>query len=219
MIEFLKEWVLSVTVVSILLILVEILLPSGKTKKFVNLVSGFILILTIVQPFFSKVFSNIDLDELFNRNNSYISAIAQVSADKDSKKLKEKQSAQILSIYMQRVNERIVELAEEIDGVKEAASEVIVNEDYNSQYYGEIKKIYVYVYLKLKNKDKPQNRIAPDVNIEKIRDIKIREGDETVIEDEKSVINDLNVELVKKLQGKIAGEFSIDIENIIISVQ
>jgi stage III sporulation protein AF len=53
MIEFLKSWVLNIATIAILLVLIEILIPSGKTKKLVNLISGFLLLITIIQPYIS----------------------------------------------------------------------------------------------------------------------------------------------------------------------
>ena len=46
--EFLKSWVLNIVMLAIFIALLEIIVPSGKIKKFVNLISGFILILSLI---------------------------------------------------------------------------------------------------------------------------------------------------------------------------
>ena len=44
MIEFIKNWVVNTVTIVMLIILIEMLIPSGKMKKIVNLVTGFILV-------------------------------------------------------------------------------------------------------------------------------------------------------------------------------
>jgi stage III sporulation protein AF len=50
---FLKEWILNIVTLSIFIILIEILIPSGKIKKVVNLVTGFILVIALINPILS----------------------------------------------------------------------------------------------------------------------------------------------------------------------
>ena len=48
-----KQWILSVAGVAVLSVLCEIILPSGKTKKYVKTVIGVVVTLALVQPLFS----------------------------------------------------------------------------------------------------------------------------------------------------------------------
>jgi stage III sporulation protein AF len=75
MINFFREWIFNLAAVSIVLVLINTLAPTGKSKKVIDLVSGFILILTIVQPFFNLFLSNFNLDEIYDQNDRYLNAI------------------------------------------------------------------------------------------------------------------------------------------------
>lgn len=48
-----KQWILSVAGVAVLSVLCEIILPSGKTKKYVKTVMGVVVTLALAQPLFS----------------------------------------------------------------------------------------------------------------------------------------------------------------------
>jgi stage III sporulation protein AF len=50
-----------------------------------------------------------------------------------------------MNVYRKRVIDKIQKSILEVDEFKEVNADVIINEDYNSQNYGEIKKIYVFL--------------------------------------------------------------------------
>jgi len=50
MLEFLKDWIGNIVTVTVIMVIIEIMLPSGKTKKFINVVSGFIILAVIMNP-------------------------------------------------------------------------------------------------------------------------------------------------------------------------
>lgn len=51
MLEFLRSWIINIVTISLILILFEIIVPSGKIKKIITLVSGFVLLIAVVNPF------------------------------------------------------------------------------------------------------------------------------------------------------------------------
>ena len=230
MINFFKEWVYNLAAVSIILILTDILLPSGKSKKFINLIKGFILILTIVQPFFNLFFSDIDLNEIFTRSNKYVDAIDEeygeirndTNNDLNAAELKKKQSTQIMNVYRKRVIDKIQKSILEVDEFKEVNADVIINEDYNSQNYGEIKKIYVYVYLPEKINKSEEEKNPIDVKIKKIEEVRINETriSKTRI-DEKRVSDTENkdLEFIGRIERKINQVFGLEKENIVVKIR
>lgn len=181
MINFFREWIFNLAAVSIVLVLINTLAPTGKSKKVIDLVSGFILILTIVQPFFNLFLSNFNLDEIYDQNDRYLNAIItetgklgeNATENFNADELKEKQNKQIINIYSKKLAENIHKLVMEVEKFQKAEVELIINEDYNSRNYGEIKKIYVNAYLPevTKANDEAKNKIG--VNIKRIEEVRI----------------------------------------------
>lgn len=243
MIDFIREWIFNLAAVGILLVLIDILAPSGKSKKVINLVSGLILILTIVQPFFNLLYSDIGFNELYDQNNEYVEAImdetgkfASVISDNfDAEELKEKQSRQIINIYGKRIAENIRKMIMEVEEFQKVEVDLIIDEDYDSHDYGKIKKIYVNAYLSDTVNEESDGRYKTDVKIEKIEEVRIdpinknsdsisnRNDDNDILLNTNNRTFDnrrdkMDAELVKKLEEKVILATGVRKENTIVSV-
>lgn len=62
MVSFFLRNVQSIIVAIIFIVIIEMLLPSGANKKYVKIVSGIYLIVTILNPFFKLFNKDFDLD-------------------------------------------------------------------------------------------------------------------------------------------------------------
>jgi len=140
MIEFLKSWVLNIVTLVTFIVLLEILIPSGKLKKFVNLVSGFILVIAMVNPFLGFLRNGVDLRGFQIPSSNFLD---KREIEENSRILNEKQMKQVVEIYREKVIGKLVDIAEEIKGIGEVTADVIINEDYNSDNFGEIKRVYI----------------------------------------------------------------------------
>jgi len=203
MIEFLKGWVLNIVGLAIFIVLLEILVPSGKTKKFINLVSGFVLIIAIITPFLNIARKGIDLKEFQIASSNFID---KREIENNSKILKEKQMRQITEVYRKKLIKQLEETTAEIEGVAGAKADVIINEDYNSDDFGEIKRVYLYLEL---SGDKQV--IKPVSKIEKIE----INGDDAV----KSESKEVDSALKKKIESRINKILGVDEKNIVISLR
>lgn len=183
MIDFLNEWILNIAAVAIILVLVEILMPPGKNKKIINLVSGFILILTIIQPFFRFLNKDISFKEVYAQSNIYAESIfgeagnaginREPSGGINAEKIREKQTTEITNIYRKKVIDEIERLVLSMDEFLDVKADLIINEDSKSYDYGGIKMIYVTVYLpneEIKVRDEHENL---NINIKQIEEIKV----------------------------------------------
>lgn len=52
MIEWIKDWTGEIIIAVIISIIIEMLVPEGKNKKYIKVVSGIYILYTIVNPFF-----------------------------------------------------------------------------------------------------------------------------------------------------------------------
>ncbi len=111
--DFLANYIKNILLCVIFSICIEMILPNDKYKKYINLVSGLILILVIIFPiknFYNKYF-------ICNRNN--------FSVDKYDKKIF------VCDIYKQSINKQINLLAKKM-GIKILDSEIEVKEENNT---------------------------------------------------------------------------------------
>uniref|UniRef100_UPI002B8A507A stage III sporulation protein AF n=1 Tax=Acetivibrio sp. TaxID=1872092 RepID=UPI002B8A507A len=72
MIEFLRSWVLNIVTLVVFIMLIEMLIPSGKVRKIVNLVTGFILVIGLINPLLQLFGNGIDLTEFHMAGSNYI---------------------------------------------------------------------------------------------------------------------------------------------------
>ncbi len=163
MLEFLRSWIVNIVTISIILILFEIIVPSGKIKKIITLVSGFVLLIAVVNPFLSLKNRGFELSETAMSDSFYID---KKEVETSSKLLEETQMKQISSVYKKKLAARIEEETRKIEGVTEANAIVEINEDFKSDRFGEITKVTVEMK---KGKDaKGVANIEPVVSVEKI---------------------------------------------------
>lgn len=163
MLEFLRSWVINIVTISIILILFEIIIPTGKIKKIINLVSGFILLIAVINPFITLRNQGFDLSENTLADSFYID---KKEVETSSKVLKETQMKQISSVYKKKLISKIQEETNNLEGVSESVVAVEINEDYSSDKYGEINK--VFVELKKGKKQYESEKVKPVISIKKV---------------------------------------------------
>ncbi len=198
MMDFLKSWVLNIVALGLLIVIFEIIVPSGKIKKFINLVAGFILIIAVINPFvtfFSKGFSFKDI-QLTDSN-----VMDQKEMEQQSKNVDDKQKQQIVEVYRSKIKKRIEDTVREMDGVSDAKANIVINEDYESENFGGI----ISVSLEVVN--------APsDKGIKPVNKVEIGK-DKEALESKKEV----DKQLKSKIEDKICKLFDIEKNSIAIT--
>lgn len=216
---FLKEWIFKIVTLSIFIILIEIFIPSGKIKKVVNLVTGLILIIALINPILSLLKMNIDLESLQFESSNFIDS-KEISINSDI--LKENQTKLMTDVYREKIIGQFEQIAKEIDKVKDAKADVIINEDYDSESFGEVQRVYLYLVINEK-----KTNIKPVLSVEKIqigkttnsKDKNKSPEDSENIEDKETIQDTADPEIEKQLKDKIHELFKIQKENIIISFE
>jgi stage III sporulation protein AF len=202
MLEFLRNWVFNIVAFVMLLVLLEILMPSGRIKKFVRLVSGFVLIIAIINPVLGLLKNEIDLNDLQISDSNFID---RREVERNSGILRQEQMRQIAEVYRNKLISQLENAVREVDEGLEAKADVIINEDYQSQDFGEIKR--VYIYLRQREKDAGEKR---DIEIEEI-DI----GRDRGIEGEGKEPGD---DIREKIEDKINRMLGVHEDDIVISL-
>lgn len=202
MIDFLKEWVLNIVILAVILVIIEMMIPSGKIKKYVSLISGFVLIIALITPFLKVFKTEWDIKEYYTNSENFID---RKEIELGSRNLEEKQTEQIIEIYRKKLIDQIEENALSIKGVKEADADVIINENYNGENFGEIKRIYLA--LRLSDND---SIVEP---VSKVKKVQI--GKEEIPGNKKEI----DPKVKEQLEEKIIRAFGVSKENIVITLQ
>lgn len=179
--ELLKLWVKDIAIIFVLISLIEIILPNDNMKRYIDMVTGLLVLTVIISPFVKFIQRDFSLDrEVLNL------AVQQINADYTADpKLLELQEKQIKDMYIGIIKEEILELVNtstecEIDSINLS----IYEEEKN---YGQIKEVEI-VLKKIKEQPNSEATIMvgkiEEIHIgdrkEKERDIKELENDELI---------------------------------------
>ena len=93
--EALKEWFMAITGVLILSVVGEGILPSGTVKKYVTILFGLLLTMTICSPFINRFDLSFDISE-----------IQQVAASQ-AKNMENKESEIVLRLYKANIAKKM----------------------------------------------------------------------------------------------------------------
>lgn len=211
MIEFIRQWLTNIAALVLFIVLIEILLPSGKMKKYVNLATGTILIIAIICPIIDFFGKGADIEKIQITTSNMMD---KMQIQNDGRLLEEEQMDQIIEVYRSKITQQMVQSVEEIDKVGHAEADVIFNEDYSSQTFGEIRRAYINISVAggENDTDKGTDDSKGVTSITKVQRVVI--GKDDIKKDQEA---DIDPEIKKQIINKITGTFGVKSENVIIS--
>ncbi|NLP06796.1 MAG: stage III sporulation protein AF [Clostridiaceae bacterium] len=226
MLEFVKNWTVNIVILVLFIVITEMLLPKGKMRKYANLMTGTILVIAIIEPvtgLFGKPF------DFSSSQTMAASAIDRKEIEKAGMLFEEEQIKQTVRLYRKRIIEQIEHQAQEVDGVEKAKADVIINEDYNSASFGEIKRIYIEAETDAADhrdagdrdsREIPAGKSSSDTeDLNLIKTPGIRKIDPVKIGDRRSMPEGTTIDkkLQEKLSERITNVFGVSREHIIIT--
>lgn len=198
---FIKDWTLNIVALVMFIIIIEILMPSGRMKKYISFVTGLILIIAIINPILKLVGNGKSLEDIqiFNSNS-----MDRMEIKINSDLLEKEKNKQIIEVYRKKIIKQLEDSLMKNGQIAEVKGDVIINEDYGSDSFGEI--IRAYAEVTLKEKD---DEVKP---VDKVEKIVI--GMDT---DDKENLAVLDETLKKQLEDRVTVLFGIDRDKIAIS--
>ncbi|MDP4092059.1 MAG: stage III sporulation protein AF, partial [Bacillota bacterium] len=166
----------------------------------------FILIIAIINPFISLLSKGIDIKD-FQLADSNI--LDQKELEEQSKLVDEKQKQQIIQVYKDKLNKKIEESLNDIEGISAVTSSVTINEDYNSENFGALEK----VVLEISQSD-GKSDVVP---VSKVDKIEVREGDTPKEASVQSGQKEISGKLKEQVETKLNKVFQLDKESILIT--
>ncbi len=216
MIETLKEIVINLVTLVIVMVILEILMPGGNFKKLIKLVSGFVLIIAIMNPVLEMFGKSLDLNDYLIQDSNLMDKKVLLQ---EKTILNQVQMEQITKNYKKKLADQIEKDIKNMSMSGRIKAEVIVNEDFNSEGYGEIEKARLEIIS-----DEKENEIQPAIKIEKIEfDTRTKnrkeyeekneteeKGEEIIFEDESKI------KLKHEIQKRINTLVGLSEENVTV---
>jgi stage III sporulation protein AF len=205
--EFLKGWIINIVVTMIFVTFIEIMVPEGSMRKYINLVVGLLVMIVIINPFLNLLASDFDM-------GSKILEMSRAIDLKDTKlqaeNLETGQRENIVRVYKNRLEEQIARQVMETNLTASVRAEVFIDEDYESEGFGNIESIRVIV-LNAEQNEKKSGKVEVD-KVEIKINTKSHENAVSIVSQHKGTIE-------QDISDYLAGIYGISPDNIDVIIQ
>ena len=204
--NFLNTWLQGIIVCVIIATIIELILPSGSTKKYIKVVLGMFIVFNIITPVINKITKNnfeissiINMDEYSKKMKTYeTSSQNQVSSNANEQTIKQ--------IYISKLEKDIKnKLKEKNYTVSKIEIEINENEEYS------IKQINLLVQ---KDEEETEEKQENAIEIENIETINIQVN-ENIIPEQKE--ENISTNEISKIKQYLASEYQINEKQININ--
>ena len=203
MITFLRTWANQMIVALMIATIFEMILPNGKNQKYIKMVLGLYVLLTIIQPVMAKVTGNhLEISEFDYKKYFSNDALETFSQD-----FEENNSKLIEQAYIDNIKNDL-QLKIKQKGYSVVRCDITILKDETSDLYGSIEKIELVL-----NREQEAEEKEKDNQIIAIEEVEVDRSNPTVQADEKENLTQKEkVELIEYL----ANEYSIHQDKIFI---
>jgi len=206
MIEWLKTWSNQIIVATIIAIILEMLLPEGNNKKYIKMIIGVYVLITVINPVITKVTGNSLVIENFEYNKYFDDSISISSSSEEFEKTNSKL---ITQAYIESIENDIKSKIEQ-KGYKVLDCKINIIGDENPEKYGTLTNIY----LQLSTQEEESENTSNFNNIQ-IENFEINVNNtKAENEQEKIKIKDIDIEVLKEY---LSNEYSLAKEFININ--
>ena len=204
--NFLNTWLQGIIVCVIIATIIELILPSGSTKKYIKVVLGMFIVFNIITPVINKITKNnfeissiINMDEYSKKMKTYeTSSQNQVSSNANEQTIKQ--------IYISKLEKDIKnKLKEKNYTVSKIEIEINENEEYS------IKQINLLVQ---KDEEEIEKKQENAIEIENIETINIQVNENIVPEQKEE---NISTNEISKIKQYLASEYQINEKQININ--
>jgi stage III sporulation protein AF len=101
MIEFLRGWIINIVIISILITILEAIIPNNSFKSYIKMVGGFLIIIALINPFIKLLTNNINIDK------GVFSSIDVSSMNYSKEKINSSNEDQIEELYINNMTSAI----------------------------------------------------------------------------------------------------------------
>ncbi|KUK34187.1 MAG: Stage III sporulation protein AF [Caldanaerobacter subterraneus] len=136
--EFLKDWITQIIYIAILLIVLELLVPSSSLKKYAKVAIGFVIMITILNPLINFLKGGANIEAYVFKNDYFLK---NINIEQISKEAEKQRDNLIVAEYKKRLIEQIKEKLLNLYEIEGVGVDVSFIEDLNDKEFGKIKEI------------------------------------------------------------------------------
>ena len=140
--DFLRTWILNITVIIVFVMFLDTVMPGSSMKRYINVVVGLLVIIVVIEPFVLVKDYAATFNEEFVEASGYIDKSGE--GDK-SQEITKYQQQQAIEIFEENLRDKLADLVEKSAGTDygEAAIKLEVDKDFGSKSFGSIKSVSV----------------------------------------------------------------------------
>ena len=134
--EFVYSWIKDLVLLFVIISLVELIMPKGTMRRYINFVVGLLIIFTVINPFINL--SNLDFQlerELFRNIDNQI--------EDSEEDMISNQDAQIESIYKEKIAKEVIAYLENNTDYKVASLDLQI--DKAQENFGAISSLAIWI--------------------------------------------------------------------------
>jgi len=163
--EGIKSWVMSIAAAAVLMVILDLLIPESKIRKFTQLITGFIIMFIIINPA-AEIIGNKGNGIFGNLRSENILFGSQ--PDRITNANQREQARQTFELYREMLLSDIHNRLNVYKEIEKAEVDIVLNENINSEKYGQIRKIYINLIFSEagKNEEDANKKIASEISKE-----------------------------------------------------
>lgn len=207
MLDLIYDWIKNIIIFLVLTTIITNLLGKSAYKKYVNLITGIILLILVVSPLF-KLFDLEDNLDYFFSTNYLLAESKDINIKFDDMEDNKKEA--IFLEYKEKIKAQIGTILESEDLYIKSIALTIDEED-DSKTYGQIKELDITAsYVRVKALD--DSKKIDKINIGKIKIGENNESDQTKV---REILTPSEINVKKRLSDF----YNMNPDNINISIQ
>lgn len=158
--EFIYSWLKDIVVLFVIITLVDLIMPKGNMKRYIDVFIGLILIYMVISPFLKLASIDFKLDRSIVESFSF--------HESDNIDFIKEQSGKIEELYVEKLNSRIKLLVE--DSTEYKMDSIDIDIERKEEYFGEIKSIEIFLLKELNGNATKNNG---EIDIQKVKKISL----------------------------------------------
>jgi stage III sporulation protein AF len=191
----------NIIFIILIAVFLEMLLPMKETRRFLEVVVGLFVLITILNPIVSLIQQEPYMEELDIQEGNQQELDEILS---QGKKLQQVQAEQARSNYGMRIEEQIAVIAQMVPGVEQAEAKVQFAAGSSLDSVGVIEKVEVVI-----KKDRSQSIVDP------IKRVSIEPGDGEQAEE----VEESDKELLEQVQTTVASLYGIAPSKVVVTME
>ena len=197
-IEFLTIWLKEIVLVFIFISIVELVLPNGNMKKYINMIIGFLIIIVIIGPFVKLIYK----DYSFARG-LYKNQIEGINFEyRENQELNRIQEEQIKNFYIEKLQGEIEDLV--LNTMDYFIEDIKISIDEGKESFGKLESVELILT------DKQDIQSEEKIIVKEVKKVSIGESQEVMAK-----YKELNDDKIKKT---ISENYSLPKEKIKILI-